>query len=465
MELVTPPPSLTSAESLAWINARVGADVALTRHRLAKEVCARLDLRDAKGRPREMACRKQLLALHRRGRIELPKPRRQPPARRGPGQPPAQGSPVWPAFTGTLAALGPVGLCPVTGGTQASRDWNAMMRAHHPRRDGPLCGAQIRYLIVSETRGVLGGLAVSAAAWRVRVRDAWLGWTDAERAEKLQGIVCNSRFLILPTIRVRHLASHVLGQLARRLRGDWRDRYGLDPWLMETCVEAPHAGTCYRAANWTELGLTAGRGRQDRDHKVKAAGKRVFVYPLDRARRNRPCPDRANTRANTPAGTPAGWVHREFGGAQLGDARLSRRLLDLGTAFFARPQANIPQACGSTAAAKAAYRFFETTGSPWTPCSSRTTRPPSNACAMNRGAGRAGHHQPLSHHGSGTKGLGPISNKVDGLRHRGALRACLHPAGLPLGILNIEAGRVIRGTRQAKGVHRQPIRTRKAGNG
>jgi hypothetical protein len=441
MESVTPPPSLTSAESLAWINARVGADVALTRHRLAKEVCARLDLRDAKGRPREMACRKQLLALHRRGRIELPKPRRQPPARRGPGQPPAQGSPVWPAFTGTLAALGPVGLCPVTGGTQASRDWNAMMRAHHPRRDGPLCGAQIRYLIVSETRGVLGGLAVSAAAWRVRVRDAWLGWTDAERAEKLQGIVCNSRFLILPTIRVRHLASHVLSQLARRLRGDWRDRYGLDPWLMETCVEAPHAGTCYRAANWTELGLTAGRGRQDRDHKVKAAGKRVFVYPLDRARRNRPCPDRANTRANTPAGTPAGWVHREFGGAQLGDARLSRRLLDLGTAFFARPQANIPQACGSTAAAKAAYRFFD---------NDRVTMDallePHHQATIERMR-----HEPVvlvaqdttslcyTMH-PGMKGLGPISNKVDGPQGIEVHSAhAFTPAGLPLGVLDIEA--------------------------
>ena len=432
MESITSPPSLTGAD-LAWINARVGADASLTRYRLAKEVCARLALRDAKGRPREMACRKQLLALHRRGRIELPPPRREPPARREPGPRPARDTPAWPAFTGTLAALGSVGLCPVTGGTEASRTWSAMLRAHHPQRDGPLCGAQIRYLIVSENHGILGGLAVSAAAWRLRARDAWLGWTDAERARRLQGIVCNSRFLILPTIRVKHLASHVLGQLTRRIRGDWRDRYGLDPWLMETCVAAPHAGISYRAANWIELGLTAGRGRQDSEHNATPARKRVFVYKLDRATLNRPRPNR-------PA-TPSGWVHREFGGAQLGDTRLSRRLLALGAAFFARPQANIPQACGSTAAAKAAYRFFD---------NDRVTMDallePHHQATVERMR-----HQPVvlvaqdttslcytTH--PGMKGLGPISNKVNGPQGIEVHSAqAFTPGGLPLGVLDIEA--------------------------
>src|SRR5271157_1418164 len=183
MESIAPPPMLTSADSLAWINARVSEDPSLTRQRLAKEVCVRLDLRDAKGRPREMTCRKRLLTLARRGRIVLPPARHKPPSPR----PLPAALPVWPEFTGTLAGLGPVTLCPVAGGTQASRDWNTMMRAHHPQGDGPLCGAQIRYLIVGEKHGTLGGLSVSAAAWRLRARDEWLGWTDAERAEKLQG--------------------------------------------------------------------------------------------------------------------------------------------------------------------------------------------------------------------------------------------------------------------------------------
>src|SRR5665213_2633730 len=177
MESMTPLERLASADSVAWINARVSEDASLSRYRLAKQRCARLDLRDAMGRPREMACRKQLLTLHRRGRITLPPARREPPSRRTNHD----AAMVWPCFTGSLANLGPVSLCPVTGGTPGSRAWNIMMRAHHPQGEGPLCGAQIRYLIVSETHGSLGGFAVSAAAWRLRARDNWLGWTDIER--------------------------------------------------------------------------------------------------------------------------------------------------------------------------------------------------------------------------------------------------------------------------------------------
>jgi hypothetical protein len=430
---------LADAEHLAWINARVSADKSLTRHRLAKEVCVRLDLRDANGRPREMACRKQLLALQRRGQIELP-PSRRPPAResaRGLLMQPA----VWPEFTGPLAGLGRVSLCPVTGGAAASRAWNAMMRAHHPRGGGPLCGAQIRYQIVSETLGTLGGISVSAAARRLCARDTWLGWTDATRAEKLQGILCNSRFLILPGVRVKHLASHVLGQLARRIRGDWRDRYGLDPWLMETCVEATHAGTCYRAANWIELGLTAGRGRQDSEHKVKLARKRVFVYPLDPAALRRLRPNRSGASSGTPSGTPSGWVHREFGGAKLGDHRLSQRLLALGASFFARPRANIPQACGSTAAAKAAYRFFDndrvTMDALIEPhhqaTIERMRREPVVLVAQDTTSLCYTTHPAMT-------GLGPIGNKVNGPQGIEVHTAqAFTVAGLPLGILDIEA--------------------------
>ena len=441
MESLASHQPLSRADSLAWINSRVSEDASLTRYRLAKEVCVRLDLRDAKGRPREMACRKQLLELERLGHIELPPPRHKPPSRRAPAREAAREPPVWPAFTGPLAGLGAVSLCPVTGGTEASRDWNAMMRAHHPQGDGPLCGAQIRYLIVSEKHGILGGLAISAAAWRLRARDTWLGWTDAERAENLQSVVCNSRFLILPMVRVKHLASHVLGQLARRIRGDWRDRYGLDPWLMETCVEAPHTGTSYRAANWIELGLTAGRGRQDSENKAKLASKRVFVYPLNPPTLKRLCPNRAGTPSGTPSGTPPGWVQREFGGAKLGDRRLEARLLDLGRAFFARPQANIPQACGSTAAAKAAYRFFD---------NERVTMDallePHHQATIERMR-----HEPVvlvaqdttslcyTMH-PGMKGLGPISNKVDGPQGIEVHSAqAFTPGGLPLGVLDIEA--------------------------
>jgi len=429
MESMTPLERLASADSVAWINARVSEDASLSRYRLAKQLCARLDLRDAMGRPREMACRKQLLTLHRRGRITLPPARREPPSRRTNHD----AAMVWPCFTGSLANLGPVSLCPVTGGTPGSRAWNIMMRAHHPQGEGPLCGAQIRYLIVSETHGSLGGFAVSAAAWRLRARDNWLGWTDIERGAGLAGIVCDSRFLILPTVRVKHLASHVLGQLTRRVARDWHDRYGVSPWLMETCVEAQHAGTCYHAANWIELGLTAGRGRQDSANEAKLAAKRVFVYPLAPATLKRLCPNRETA--------SPGWVHREFAGARLGDRRLQARLLQLAGAFFARPQANIPQACGSTAAAKAAYRFFDnqrvTMDALLEPhhqaTIERMRREPvvlvaqdtTSLCYTMR---------------PGMKGIGPIANKVDGpqgIMVHGAL--AFRPDGLPLGVLDIEA--------------------------
>jgi Domain of unknown function (DUF4338)/Transposase DNA-binding len=338
---------LTLPDGLSWIQSRVSEDPGLSRQRLAREVCEHFDWRDALGRPKEMACRKYLLQLQRRGLIELPPARYQAQPRRR--QTSAVPEDV-PHYSGTLADLGGIELAPVTGRTPASRRWNALMDAHHPQGSGPLCGAQMRYLVISARVGEIGGLAVSAPAWRLAARDQWLGWSDATRAENLSGILCNSRFLILPSISVKHLASHVLGLLARRIVSDWQQRYGLSPWLMETYVELERAGTSYRAANWIEVGLTAGRGRQDRGHKEELPQKRVLLYPLCKATLERLCGERA-----TPE---PGWVHQEFGGAKLGDRRLQTRLFDLATAFFARPGASLPQALG-TAGAKAAYRFFD----------------------------------------------------------------------------------------------------------
>ena len=222
---------------------------------------------------------------------------------------------------------------------------------------------------------------------------------------------------------------HQLGVLTAVCRqgGDGRS------FAVKTCVEASHAGTCYRAANWAELGMTAGRGRGDCENKASLAAKRVLVYPLDRAALNRLCPKRPVT--------PSGWVRREFGGAKLGDRRLEARLLDLGASFFARPQANIPQACGSLAAAKAAYRFFD---------NERVTMDallePHHQATIERMR-----HEAVvlvaqdttslcyTMH-PGMKGLGPISNKVDGPQGIEVHSAqAFTPAGLPLGVLDIEA--------------------------
>jgi hypothetical protein len=418
-----PRQQLGSLEGLAWVRSRVSEDPTVSRCRLAREVCAHFGWSDAFGRPQEMACRKHLLHLERRGLIQLPPARRARPQR-------SRAAPFKaPQFSGALADLGTIELQAVSGGTAASRRWNGMMDAHHPQGSGPLCGAQIRYLIVSPRLGEIGGIAVSAPAWRLRCRDQWLGWNDATRAHNLSGIVCNSRFLILPTVTVKHLASHVLGLLARRIVADWRQRYGLCPWLIETCVEVARSGTCYKAANWVEVGLTAGRGRQDRGHKGNVKKKRVFLYPLCKATLVRLCGER-------PAPEPD-WVNREFGGAQLGDRRLQKRLFELATAFLARSTADIPQAV-SAAAAKAAYRFFD---------HERTTLEaliePHRLATLDRVRNEPivlVVHDTLSldfttHRA--TQGIGPLTTEVDGpqglmLHYTLAFR----PDGLPLGILD-----------------------------
>ena len=429
-----PQHELALPQTIAWIDARLRQTPSLSRYQLAKDVCTHLNWRDPAGRLREMAARKHLLALHRDGQITLPPARCQPPKPR----PPPDEPPAWPSpgltggSSGPLAELGTITLQAVTAGTEASRLWNAMMQAHHPQGRGPLCGAQIRYLIVSAKHGPIGGLAVSAAAWRLRARDTWLGWTDTERAANLQGVVCNSRFLILPTVQVKHLASHVLGKLARQIKYDWRTRYAITPWLMETYVEVARSGTAYRAANWMEVGLTAGRGRQDSTGKRKLGEKRVFLYPLSARALNRLCP-----RRTIP---PSGWLRREFGGAKLGDRRLADRLLDLGGAFFARPQANIPEACGSIAAAKAAYRFFD---------NKRVTMDallePHHQATIDRIRHEslvlvAQDTSSLNYTGRpDMKGIGPISNSIkgpQGIEMHSAL--AFRPDGLPLGILDIE---------------------------
>ncbi len=114
----------------------------------------------------------------------------------------------------------------------------------------------------------------------VAARDAWIGWTATERSRFRWRIVNNNRFLMLPGVQVAHLASHILGLLAPQILADWVRRYGYRPGLLETFVESPWSGTCYRAANWQCLGETAGRGRQDRHHEAGVSVKTIGVYPL-----------------------------------------------------------------------------------------------------------------------------------------------------------------------------------------
>ena len=344
-----------SEEIIERIRVRVREDATVTRTGLSREVCAWLDWRGAHGRLKEMNCRVALLKLERGGMLELP-PARSVLFARATRADALDES--WPRLAMTLAELGPVWLVPVDGSqAELSKQWWAMLEAHHPLGAGPLCGAQLRYL-VSSGAGVLGALSFSAPAWRLAARDKWIGWNEATRQAQLTKVVGNSRFLILPTVKVANLASHVLSLAASRIAGDWQARYGITPVLLETFVDSTrYHGTCYRAANWIHLGQTKGRGRQDRTRTAAGTIKDIWVYPLQPDWRASLCTGALRPVAKRPE--PVDWAEEEFGGCGLADARLQERLLSLARDFYARPTASVPQACSNRAKTKAAYRFLE----------------------------------------------------------------------------------------------------------
>ena len=170
--------------------------------------------------------------------------------------------------------------------------WNATVAAHHPLGLGQPFGAYQRYWIHSRAEGtsrVPGAMLFAAPAKKVADRDLWIGWTGLERQRFRYRLVSNSRFLILPGVRVPHLANHVPGIAARRLRVDWIHRYGYAPVLPETFVTPPNKGICCRAANWRFIGESASSSRSSRRKKANNAIKMIFVYPLIRGWRSELC--------------------------------------------------------------------------------------------------------------------------------------------------------------------------------
>lgn len=342
------------------INVEIDENPALSRYGLSRQVCDWLNWRGVDGELKDMSCRVALLKLHRQGLIDLPEAKQ--------GLFPDVSTKLrplefeQPLIEVELNELGKISLILVD--SSQSRQWNHMMDSHHYLGSGPLCGAQLRYLIHSE-QGWLGGLSFSAPAWRVADRDHWIGWDDAGRAARLQRIVCNSRFLILPQVKIKNLASKVLSKAIKQLPGDWQARYGEAPLLLESYVDRSRfRGSCYRAANWQWVGCTQGRGRQDGGHQAKVTRKDIYLYPLTKDCRTILQGDEQgvrSTRTDKPIKLvqTRSWAEEEFGCNALGDQRLTNRLVSLAQDFYARPQANIPQACGTRAKTKAAYRFFD----------------------------------------------------------------------------------------------------------
>lgn len=271
-----------SAEELTLMRQIAGEFHALGVTEIARTICELLEWKRPQGGLKNHECRQLLERLCDQGWLTLPQVRRLGP--RGPRRVRLSGaSQPQPELTGTAGDYEPLQLIVVEPGTDSTLWYELIERYHYLGYRVPV-GAQLRYLVRSERTGeaVLACLQSSSAAWKMAARDRWIGWSAVERARNLPYIVNNSRFLILPWVRVKGLASKILARCARQLPGDWERRYGYRPLLLETLVDGQRfGGTCYRAANWIPLGETQGRGRMDRHHQADgSARKLVLVYPL-----------------------------------------------------------------------------------------------------------------------------------------------------------------------------------------
>ncbi|MFH0879090.1 MAG: IS4 family transposase [Lentisphaerota bacterium] len=407
---------------------------------MSRRVCEWLDWRTTNGKWQEGSCRKSLAELRRRGALNLPEQVK----RYGFQQPrkirTLTGQAV-PDLRCSLAELGKIELVAVRSRQCKDwRIWRALLDQYHNLGSGSPRGAQIRYLIKSSRYGYLGALSFSSATWALRDRDRYIGWSEGARIANLRYVVSNDRFLILPTVSVKNLASHVLASSLSRLPDDWEARYHIRPALVETFVDTTRfSGTCYKAANWIPVGHTAGR----RDGIPKA----ILLHPLAGAAspsshwREFLCrePKIGLGEASRPE-SPSNWAEEEFGTLRLYDARLKQRLFTIAQDFYNRSQANIPEACGSKARTIGAYRFFQnekvTMDVLLTPHTEATIErinehkivlAPQDTTTLNYG------HHPA------TTGLGPINN-IDNK----SLGLILHDTlafteeGTPLGVLNAQ---------------------------
>jgi Domain of unknown function (DUF4338) len=272
-------------EKIHLIREVMASCASLSRKELANTVSELMGWRRANGRLKEPECLALLTRLEADGLLRLPAKR--------PGRPvgsvtciprTARGEPGAP-LVGRVEAFAPVRVERVET-AEARQLFRELVDRYHDLHYKVPFGAHVEYLvsISNPAPAVVGGLQFSSAAWRMRARDEWIGWKDARRARRLRQVVNNSRLLLLPWVQIHNLASTTLALALRRLAADWEALYGVRPLLVETLVDsARYTGGCYRAANWIEVGETAGRGRDDRWHaRHGARPKRVFLYLLAR---------------------------------------------------------------------------------------------------------------------------------------------------------------------------------------
>lgn len=252
-----------------------------SRYKISRRLCELWQWFDPKGRMKDMAARSLLLKLHERGRICLPPKRCASPNRKGQKRI-ERVDHADELIEARISELAPLRVYELGSAPEKLALFEYMLHRHHYLSYKRPVGLNLKYLIADREDRPLGCLLFGSAAWKCRARDEFIGWSPLQRERNLQRITNNTRFLILPWVKVECLASHVLGKVLRRLRRDWHEKYARSLDLVETFVDTSRfRGVCYRAANWKDVGKTTGRTRQDRDRTISTPEKLVLVYPLN----------------------------------------------------------------------------------------------------------------------------------------------------------------------------------------
>jgi hypothetical protein len=251
-----------------------------SRRRLSQALCEVWSWRNGAGQLKDMAGRALLLKLHERGLIQLPARRQIPSNRmRARGRAPWQGETT--ACVEALSELVPLEVSEVSRDPDRRLEVASALSTFHYLGFGGTVGENLQYTVRSRTGRLLACLVFGSAAWKCQCRDRFIGWTVAQRKANLHLLTNNTRFLILPWVRVPHLASWALSAVRRRLSRDWQAKYGHPIHLVETFVQPDRfRGTAYAAANWVRVGQTTGRTRQDRFYCLQAPVKDVYLAPL-----------------------------------------------------------------------------------------------------------------------------------------------------------------------------------------
>lgn len=267
-----------SEDDIQTIRRLMQENPALQRSPLSRQLCELWNWRKPNGELKDMTCRVALLRLQAAGLIELA-PSKFVNGRRRPEFLPTAATDPQPATLAPVHELRPLTLALVTPGAD-SRLWNEFIARYHYLGYTPMSGSQLRYNVFSGEQ-LVACISFGASAYKLKARDKFISWSESQRQRNLQLVVNNARFLILPWVQSKGLASKILSLVARQLPHDWLCRYGYAPVLLETFVEFErHRGTCYKAANWINVGRTSGRGKKSLSHKPLIPIKDIWLYPL-----------------------------------------------------------------------------------------------------------------------------------------------------------------------------------------